>query len=78
MKKTRHTTDQIIKQLRQADIALGKGQQVSEICKIGDHRTDVLPLAAEVWWDGAGDGQAAEVSCEGERSAEEAGGRAGA
>ena len=34
MKKTRHTTDQIIEKLRQADIALGKGQKVSEICKI--------------------------------------------
>ncbi len=34
MKKTRHTTDQIIEKLRQADIALGKGQQVPEIGKI--------------------------------------------
>ena len=34
MKKTRHTTDQIIEKLRQADIALGKGQKVPEICKI--------------------------------------------
>ena len=34
MKKTRHTTDQIIEKLRQADVALGKGQKVPEICKI--------------------------------------------
>ena len=33
MKKNRHTTDQIIEKLRQADVALGKGQQVAEICK---------------------------------------------
>jgi transposase-like protein len=33
MKKTRHTTDQIIEKLRQADVALGKGQKVPEVCK---------------------------------------------
>ena len=33
MKKTKHTTDQIIEKLRQADVALGKDQKVPEICK---------------------------------------------
>ncbi|MBM4002050.1 MAG: transposase [Planctomycetes bacterium] len=33
MKKTRHTTDQIIEKLRQADVALGKGQKVPEVRK---------------------------------------------
>lgn len=33
MKKSRHTTEQIIEKLRQADVALGKGQKVAEICK---------------------------------------------
>ena len=33
MKKTRHTTDQIIEKLRQADVALGKGQKVPDVCK---------------------------------------------
>jgi putative transposase len=33
MQKTRHTTDQIIEKLRQADVALGKGQKVPEVCK---------------------------------------------
>ncbi len=33
MKKTRHTTDQIIAKLRQADVSLGKGQKVPEVCK---------------------------------------------
>lgn len=33
MKKTRHTTDQIIEKLRQADVALGKGEKVPEVCK---------------------------------------------
>ena len=33
MKRTRHTTDQIIEKLRKADVALGKGQKVPEVCK---------------------------------------------
>ena len=33
MKKTRHTTEQIIEKLRRADVSLGKGQKVPEICK---------------------------------------------
>jgi putative transposase len=33
MKKSRHTTEQIIEKLRQADVALGKGQKVPEVCK---------------------------------------------
>ncbi len=34
MKKIRHTTDQIIEKLRQADVSLGQGQKVPEACKI--------------------------------------------
>lgn len=33
MKKTRHTIPQIIEKLRQADVALGKGEKVPDICK---------------------------------------------
>ena len=33
MKQSRHTTDQMIEKLRQADVALGKGQKVPEVCK---------------------------------------------
>lgn len=33
MKKTRHSTEQIIEKLRHADVALGKGQKVPEVCK---------------------------------------------
>ncbi len=36
MKKTRHSTPQIIEKLRQADVALGKGQKVPDICKLLD------------------------------------------
>jgi transposase-like protein len=33
MKRTRHTTEQVIEKLRQADVALGKGAKVPEVCK---------------------------------------------
>ena len=33
MKKSRYTTDQIIGKLREADVALGKGLKVPEVCK---------------------------------------------
>ena len=33
MKQKRHTTDQIIEKLRRADVELGKGQKVPEVCK---------------------------------------------
>ena len=34
MKQKRHSVDQIIPKLRQADVELGKGKKVPEICKI--------------------------------------------
>ncbi len=34
MKSNRHTVDQIIAKLRRADVELGKGKKVPEICKM--------------------------------------------
>ena len=34
MKKNRHTVDQIIAKLRRADVELGKGKKVPEICRV--------------------------------------------
>ena len=34
MKQNRHTLDQIIAKLRRADVELGKGKKVPEVCKI--------------------------------------------
>jgi len=34
MKQKRHTVDQIIKKLRRADVELGKGKKVPEVCKL--------------------------------------------
>ena len=33
MKSKRHTTEQIISKLRRADVELGKGQKVPDVCK---------------------------------------------
>ena len=33
MKQKRHTVDQITSKLRKADVELGKGQKVPEVCK---------------------------------------------
>jgi len=43
----------------------------------GDQRSDLLPLASEVWWYGSVDGQGVEVPSERERSSEEDGCRTG-
>ena len=34
MKQNRHTVDQIIAKLRRADVELGKGKKVPEICRL--------------------------------------------
>ena len=34
MKKNRHTVDQVIVKLRRADVELGKGKKVPEICRL--------------------------------------------
>ena len=33
MKQKRHTVDQIVSKLRKADVELGKGKKVPEVCK---------------------------------------------
>jgi putative transposase len=34
MKQKRHNVDQVIAKLRRADVELGKGQKVPEVCKV--------------------------------------------
>jgi hypothetical protein len=56
--KKRHSAEQIVLLLWEADVELGKGGKVPEVCrKLGDHPADVLPLADEVRLDGAEAGQ---------------------
>ena len=81
MSQKRHTVDQIVAKLRKADIELGKGKKVPEVCKLPEIvtqrlRTDVLSLATEVRWYEAWHGQATDGFGERERTAVEDGCRA--
>jgi len=63
MPQKRHTVDQIVAKLLKADVELGKGKKVPEVCKLLEvvtqsHRTDLLSLASEAGWHEARDGQA--------------------
>jgi|GEM_PF-4638036 len=53
MKQKRYTVDQIIPKLRSADVELGKGLKVPEVCK---NCADLLSLASEVRRHGSRDG----------------------
>jgi len=59
MSQKRHTVDQVIAKLRRADVLLGKGAKVPEVCKqLEITEQTYLPLEAEGWWYAASDGQA--------------------
>ena len=48
MKRTRHSTEQIIEKLRKANVALGKGQKVPKVCKtLVITEQTYLPLTSE-------------------------------
>ena len=49
MKQQRHSVDQIIGKLRRADVEIGKGKKVPEVCKVLQITEQTyLPLAPEV------------------------------
>ena len=59
MRQKRHTVDQVIAKLRRADVLLGKGAKVPEVCKqleITEQTYD--RWRQKVWWYAANDGQA--------------------
>ncbi len=59
--KKRHGAEQIVGMLRQADVALGKGEKVPEVCKqLGISEQTYYRWAHEVRRDGSADGR---VSC---------------
>ena len=79
MGQKQHTVDQIIANLRRADVLLGKGTNVLELRKqLEITEQTCLPPAAEVWWHAAEDGQGTQSPAERERSAEKHVRRAGA
>ena len=79
--KKRLMTEQIVAKLRQADVELGKGVKVPQVCEpLGISRqTCSRPrkLADVIWRDGPADGQTVQGVGEGERPAQEARGRSG-
>ena len=57
--KKRHGAEQIVAKLRQADVELGKGLKVPEVCKqMGVSEQTYLQVEDQVWRDGPADGQA--------------------
>ena len=60
--------DQIVAKLRKADVELGKGKKVPEVCKLREVAEDVLSLASEVRWHETRDGQATESFLEKENA----------
>ena len=66
MSQKQYTVDQIIAKLRPADVLLGKGTKVPELCR----QLGLLPLAAEIWRHSAGDGQGTQSPAERERATE--------
>jgi hypothetical protein len=76
--KTRHSAEQIVLLLREADVELGKGVKAREICrKHGKHLADVLPLATRARLDESEVCQATAGIAQGECQAEAAGCRTG-
>ena len=76
MPKKRHSAEQIIAKLREAEVEIAKGHHRPQSPpQDRRHRADLLPLAQGVRRPAGRPGQAAEGAGEGERPAEEAGGR---
>jgi hypothetical protein len=62
MSKKRHTSEQIIGKLREAEVLLAQGQTVPAVSRsLGiDHGTDLLSLAQGVWRLAGGPGETSE------------------
>ena len=61
--KKRHSAEQIVVKLREADVDLAKGVTVPEVCKkLEVTEQTYLPLAKGVWRSADGPSQAAEGS----------------
>ena len=54
MSRRRHTPEQIITALREAEVGLANGKTVGIVSR--DQRADVLPVAEGVWGDESGPG----------------------
>lgn len=72
MKRKRHSAEQIIPKLREAEVLLQKGQAVPQVCRqLAVTAQTYYPVVEGVRWHAGGRGQAAEGSREGEYAAQE-------
>ena len=79
MGRKRHTAEQIIRKLREAEVELGKGQTTGDVVrKLGITEQTYYKMAQGVRRPSARSGQAPEGAREGELSAEAGGGGPGA
>jgi hypothetical protein len=60
MGRQRYTAEQIISELRDAEVALAQGHTAIEVVRPRHYRADGLPLATGIWGAEGGTGQAAE------------------
>ena len=50
MPRKRYSTEQIVTKLRQAEVELGRGLRMPQVCKkLGISEQDLLPVAEGVW-----------------------------
>ena len=64
--KKKFSGTQIVAKLRQADILIGQGKKIPEVCKeINVSEKYLLPLVAEIWWDEPGYDQAVPSTAKG-------------
>ena len=76
MKQRRHTPEQVIRKLAEADKLLAQGKTIEEVCSAPrDLRTDLPSLAQPIRRDEGRRRQAAQGTREGEPAAEEVRGR---
>ena len=61
MARKKHTPEEIVAKLRQVDVLVSQGSQVTDaVRQIRGDRGDLLPVAAGIWRSEAGSGEAAE------------------
>jgi len=71
MKRTRHTTEQIIRKLKTAEQLIAQGRTVVEVCRLIEVTPDVSPLAAAVRGDAGRGSHAPDATGEGKCPAQE-------
>ena len=75
MARKRYNAEEIIHRLREADVLLGQGETVGQVCKqLGVVEHNLLSMAQGLWWHEDRSGEATEGARNRECSAEAGGG----